>query len=139
MKKTHELSLKNEGPRVVTTVCGLEGPFDDDFICAFEVAPTCKTCLRNGRHKPTPVAPSIHLNGSGIKNLTEQYEEGVEAISKAINALPVPHARDYYVQEAGAFEAARDQYNAQVLKLNQVREELKTIYRGIRRQERAAS
>ena len=89
--------------------------------------------------KPEPVVPSIHLNGSGIKNLTEQYEEGIEAVSAAINALPVPHARDYYVQEEGSFERAREQFNGQVLKLNSVLEELKTIYRGVRRQERAAS
>ena len=85
--------------------------------------------------KPEPVVPSIHLNGSGIKNLTEQYEEGIEAVS----AVPVPHARDYYVQEEGSFERAREQFNGQVLKLNSVLEELKTIYRGVRRQERAAS
>lgn len=137
--KTHELSLKNTGPRVVTTVCGIEGPFDDDFICAFEVAPTCKTCLKNGRHAPTAVIPTIHLNGSGATNLADQYREAIEAVSEAINKLPVPHGRDYYVQEAGAYEAARNQFNAQVLKLNEVRDQLRTIYRSIRRQERAAS
>jgi hypothetical protein len=136
--KTHELSLKNTSS-VVATVCGIEGPFDEDAICAFEVAPTCKSCLRHGRHKPTPVVPSIHLNGSGAKNLTEQYEEAIETVSDAIDALPVPHGRDYYVQEDGSFERAREQFEEQVAQLNTVLEELKTIYRGIRRQERAAS
>lgn len=89
--------------------------------------------------KPEPVVPSIHLNGSGFKNLTEQYEEAIEAVSNTINTLPVPHGRDYYVQEEGSFERARDQFNAQVLKLDALREELKATYRGIRRQERAAS
>jgi len=136
--KTHELSLKNTAS-VVATVCGIEGPFDEDAICAFEEKPSCKTCLRNGRHKGTPVAPSIHLNGSGIKNLTDQYEGALEAVSNAINALPVPHGRDYYVLEDGSFEVARKQYNAQVLKLNAVLEDLRSIYRNIRRQERGAA
>jgi len=134
--KTHELSLKNR--MLVQTVCGIEAPFAEDSIEPFEEAPTCKHCLRNGRHKPKPVVPSTHLNGSGFKNLTEQYEKAIESVGNAINALPVPHARDYYVQEEGAFKIARDQYNEHVLKLSAVHEELKTIYRGIRRQERAA-
>ena len=90
-------------------------------------------------NEQAPVIPSIHLNGSGIKNLTEQYEEAIESVSNTINALPVPQGRDYYVKEEGSFERAREQFTGQVAKLNEVLEELKTIYRGIRRQERAAS
>ena len=85
------------------------------------------------------VVPSIHFNGSGVKNLTSQYKEAIEAVSNAINALPAPHARDYYVQEAGALEVARKQFSEQILKLEGVRNELKTIYFGIKAQERAAS
>ena len=83
--------------------------------------------------------PSIHLNGSGIKNLTEQYEEAITAVDDALKALPVPHGRDYYVQEEGAYERAREQFKGQVSQLNGVLDELTAIYRGIRRQERAAS
>lgn len=137
--KTHELSLRDNGPGTVRTVCGLESPFEEGAVVPFDEVPTCKTCLRNGRHKGTPVAPSIHLNGSGIKNLTDQYEEALEAVSNAINALPVPHGRDYYVLEDGSFEVARKQYTAQILKLNAVLEDLRSIYHNIRRQERGAA
>ena len=83
--------------------------------------------------------PSVHLNGSGILNLTEQYEEAITAVDNALKVLPVPHGRDYYVQEEGAFERAREQFRAQNAKLAEVLEELRVIYRGVRRQERTAS
>jgi len=87
-------------------------------------------------NKPTPVAPSVHLNGSGFKNLSDQYREAIEKISEAINALPIPHGRDYYTQEDGVFQKARVQFKDQVLKLEEVREELKIISREICRRER---
>lgn len=98
----------------------------------------CFEC-RDERQAQKTVIPTVHLNGSGAKNLKAQYEEAIDAVSTAINALPAPHARDYYVQEDGAFEVARKQFREQILKLEAVREELKTIYFGITDQERAAS
>lgn len=80
--------------------------------------------------------PTVHLNGSGFKLLTEQYEVATRAVGAALDALPVPHGRDYYVQEDGAYEVARKQFHDQHAKLTEVLTELRTIYREIHRQER---
>jgi hypothetical protein len=60
------------------------------------------------------VKPSIHLNGSGREHLVEQYCEQYNAIMAAVRILDGtgPNARDYYIQSAGAFEAARDQHGS---------------------------
>lgn len=78
--------------------------------------------------------PTVHLNGSGYDNLMEQYRTALEKIREARRALPVPHGRDYYVQEDGAFERSRQQYEAQRRRLDEVEEELAGIVLGIREQ-----
>lgn len=75
--------------------------------------------------------PTVHMNGSGAKNLNEQYRGALEAIQEARQALPVPHGRDYYVQEEGAYEKARAQFEDQVRKLGEVEEQLSGILLGI--------
>ena len=80
--------------------------------------------------------PMVHLNGSGFKNLEEQYREGLQAVEDAIQKLPVPHGRDYYVQDDGAYLKARAQFEGQLQKLNEVQEELTAILRAVYRQER---
>ncbi len=80
--------------------------------------------------------PSLHLNGSGWDNLNEQYRGALEALRTAREAIPVPHGRDYYVQEEGAFEKARAQFETQLRKLNEVEEELTGILLGIMEQRR---
>lgn len=83
--------------------------------------------------------PTVHLNGSGFENLHEQYLEGVRALNEALDKIPVPHARDYYVQEDGAFEEAREQFHQQRAKVKDVLDELRAIYREIARQQRGAA
>jgi len=78
--------------------------------------------------------PTLHLNGSGFKNLYEQYTGALSAITKALDSLPVPHGRDYYVVE-GAYEKARTQYDAQVAKLKALEAELMTVLEQIVEQE----
>jgi len=80
--------------------------------------------------------PTLHLNGSGYDNLNPQYRGALEALRTARQALPVPHGRDYYVQEDGAFEKARAQFEAQLHKLEEVEEELSGILLGILEQRR---
>jgi hypothetical protein len=76
-------------------------------------------------------APTLHLNGSGIRNLRPQYRDAICAVKEAIAKLPVPHGRDYYVQGDDAFKKARSQFKDQVLKLEEVAAELQAIYRAI--------
>jgi hypothetical protein len=81
----------------------------------------------------------VHLNGSGARLLKEQYKKAIEALEAALEAVPVPHGRDYYVIPEGepGYKEARDQFEEQVRVLRGVKEELLATYRGIVQQERA--
>jgi len=53
--------------------------------------------------------PSIHLNGTGATTLREEYANAYEALNKAVEAFvnTTCNARDFYVQDQGAFDKAR--------------------------------
>lgn len=80
--------------------------------------------------------PTLHLNGSGWNNLYRDYSGALEALKAAMEALPVPHGRDYYVQDDGAYERARAQFEAQVAKIREVEEEVRAILEKIYEQHR---
>ena len=80
--------------------------------------------------------PSLHLNGSGWDNLYEQYTGALEAIKTALEKLPRPHGRDYYVQGDDAFAEARRQFDGQRDHLTAVEDELTAILSEIYRQHR---
>jgi len=85
----------------------------------------------------TPLTtPTLHLNGSGFDNLNRDYLEALHAVEDAIQKLPVPHGRDYYVQGDDAYLKARAQFEAQVTKLSEVKNELMSILRDVCRQQR---
>ena len=60
--------------------------------------------------------PSIHLNGSGRRMLTEDYTTAYHALQAAIRAFQSIdcNARDYYTQGADAFYQARSQRDIQL-------------------------
>lgn len=66
--------------------------------------------------------PSIHLNGSGRRMLTEDYTAAYHALQAAIRAFQSVefNARDYYPQGADAFTRARHQRDAQLQHLSGV-------------------
>ena len=66
--------------------------------------------------------PSIHLNGSGRRMLTEDYTTAYHALQAAIRAFQSVefNARDYYPQGADAFTRARHQRDAQLQHLAEV-------------------
>lgn len=80
--------------------------------------------------------PTLHLNGSGFENLQEQYRTALEKLREAREALPIPHGRDYYVQDDGAYTRARGQFEAQRRRINEIEEELSGILLGILDQHR---
>ena len=86
----------------------------------------------------TLTGPALHLNGSGFDNLFEQYANATGSIRKAIQDLPAPHGRDYYVQEDGVFEKARREHEARVQKLREVLGEVEGILEGLADQRDAA-
>ena len=70
--------------------------------------------------------PSIHLNGSSRKMLTEGYHNAYVAVQAAIRAFNEIdfNARDYYVQPVGAWSRARTERDCAAAHLRQVRDYL---------------
>jgi hypothetical protein len=61
---------------------------------------------------PTPVTlPTIHLNGTDAANLEAEYRAVREAVTATEELLQAAtcNARDFYPQEPGAWERARDE------------------------------
>ena len=71
----------------------------------------------------TPTLPTIHLNGTGRKMLTEGYQSAYVAVQAAIRAFNEIefNARDYYVQSDGAWSAASTERVCAAAHLLQVR------------------
>lgn len=71
-------------------------------------------------------APTVHLNGTGYKDLWNGYEAAYEAVRAAQEALGKIefNARDYYVQDSEAYSKARDHRYEQCKALAQVEEYL---------------
>jgi hypothetical protein len=72
--------------------------------------------------------PSIHLNGTGRRMLTEDYTTAYHALQTAIRAFQSIefNARDYYTQGADAFYQARSQRDVQLQHLSGVQHYLET-------------
>lgn len=68
------------------------------------------------------VFPSIHLNGTGRKTLSEDYFEAWNRLNEAIAAFNKIefNCRDYYVQPAGAWAQATTERNEAARKLHEV-------------------
>ena len=79
----------------------------------------------------TLTAPTIHLNGTSDADLFKQYADAAGAIRGAIQALPVPHGRDYYVQGDDAYKRARSEHDARVAMLRAIEADLRTILESI--------
>jgi len=82
--------------------------------------------------------PTVHLNGSGHKILSEQYEEMYRAVNLALQSLHrnVPHGRDYYVQRdnPSAYTMACAEHDARIAKLQSVADELLALHRAVDQQ-----
>jgi len=71
--------------------------------------------------------PSIHVNGTSKDELVRQLSEAHLRLQQAREALmqAAPHQRDYYVQkDQGNYYRARKQYEARLLKIEEVMSEL---------------
>lgn len=75
--------------------------------------------------------PTIHLNGTSADDLFKQYADAAGALRAALKALPVPHARDYYVQGPDAYARARSEHDARVAMLRALEADLHTILEDI--------
>jgi hypothetical protein len=82
---------------------------------------------------PTPIAPTIHLNGTKGEELKAEYYAAFEAIKVAVEALAAAtlNARDYYVQSVDAYYEAREQRAEAFDKLRQVQDYVEGMLVGI--------
>ena len=58
------------------------------------------------------IHPTVHMNGSGERNLRDQWAEAYGALGDAVKALAraTPHGRDYYVQDGDALKQAQAEH-----------------------------
>jgi hypothetical protein len=78
--------------------------------------------------------PTVHLNGSGRKNLETGYETVSRVLRKVLDALQdaAPHGRDYYVQGGfDPFAVAQEQHRARLQRIQDVLQEIETIREAI--------
>jgi hypothetical protein len=73
--------------------------------------------------------PTLHLNGTSAGSLLEGWERAHAALCDAMQALAqaAPNGRDFYVQQAGAFEAAQAEHEERMRRLHEVRRELEAL------------
>lgn len=74
-------------------------------------------------------APELNLNGSGKRDLFEQYRSAIEALVLTGNTLrsSMPHGRDYQTLPDGAYERARAQHLRRLESICKVQDELSAI------------
>ena len=79
------------------------------------------------------IVPTVHLNGTSKNALLEQRQKAWDAINKAFWALNegCPNARDFYVQDDGAFTRAANRHRARLDQLKAISDELLEEYEAI--------
>ena len=77
--------------------------------------------------------PTVHLNGTGKEELTENYQRAYLALYNAMEAMKraAPNARDYYVQDSNAFTVAMLEHTDRLKMIQQVQDEIQEIYEQI--------
>lgn len=70
--------------------------------------------------------PTIHSNGTSKESLVEQWRDAYLALLNARSVLcgAAPHSRDYYPQGGCAYEMARAEHYARLVKIQAVMDEL---------------
>lgn len=73
--------------------------------------------------------PTIHLNGTGYRDLHREYMDAYAAVTQAIEKMReiTVHGRDYYVQTPDGYPVARQQHIDRLQKLDDVQRELLII------------
>jgi hypothetical protein len=77
--------------------------------------------------------PTVHLNGTSRDELERQLHDAYAAAGVFMEVLreTSPNARDYYVQDDGAFRIAQAQYVERLTKLESIRGDMLAIYEGM--------
>lgn len=79
------------------------------------------------------ITPTVHLNGTSRADLDKQYEDAYRALGEVVDVVQraAPNARDYYVQSPDAYTQARDEHVARLKKLQDVRDEMLTLFESV--------
>lgn len=77
--------------------------------------------------------PRLNVNGTAAQVLVDEYARAIWALDSAIVALlnVTVHGRDYYAMGDHALSDAQREHRGRLAKLNDVRDELQTIYGDI--------
>lgn len=77
--------------------------------------------------------PTIHLNGTSRDGLVDPLVEAYGKLGDAYDSLKqtAPNGRDYYPQGPAAFEAARQQHESRLRRVDELRSELEELINAI--------
>jgi hypothetical protein len=69
--------------------------------------------------------PTIHLNGTGARDLRAQAKEVYRGLNDALQAMrqAMPHGRDYYPQGDAALTKARDAHTEMIIMVTRIQDE----------------
>ena len=73
--------------------------------------------------------PTIHTNGTAREVLIDALCQANLALEQAYSALKetAPNGRDYYLQEATAFQLAVAEHNSRLRQINAVKDEIEAM------------
>jgi len=82
---------------------------------------------------PSPIVPTIHLNGTNGEELKAEYYAAFEAIEAAVEALAAAtsNARDFYVQSADAYYQHKEERAEAFASLRKAQDYVEGVLVGI--------
>jgi len=112
----------------------------DTTECPFCFEPFAKHSERcDLQHcKVPPAAPTVHMNGTGWKDLYEYNDAVLDALNATIKAMAAnaPNGRDYYVQpDPSATGRAQDEHWDRIRRIRQIKAEVEYIQMRVSDQE----
>jgi len=82
------------------------------------------------------IVPTVNLNGTSQDELLRQCTDAVQELGAAIEAMRLawPNGRDYQTMPAGSLSTAHSEMSARLIKLGDVRDEMRTLAWNISQQ-----
>lgn len=81
--------------------------------------------------------PILHLNGTGAKQLLDQYRAAAETVGEALHRMQeaAPHPRDYYPKGDDSWKRAHAQHDTRCKQVRRVYDDLRALFENISRQQ----
>jgi hypothetical protein len=80
------------------------------------------------------IKPTVHLNGDSVKTLFEEHEKAMMALTEALESLPRPNQRNFYVQSEEAYDKALGQLIGWRKSIQSVLEDITEITSDLQKQ-----